>query len=36
MSAGRMPDLDKKLLQAFLADTKADKLAVQDYLNHQS
>jgi len=36
MSAGRMPDLDKKLLQAFLADTKADKLAVQAYLNHQS
>ncbi|MEK9650114.1 MAG: NADH:flavin oxidoreductase/NADH oxidase family protein [Gammaproteobacteria bacterium] len=34
MSAGRMPDLDKRLLQAFLADTKADKLAVKDYLNH--
>ncbi|MEY2972512.1 MAG: hypothetical protein RI886_289, partial [Pseudomonadota bacterium] len=27
MSKGRMPDLEKKLLQAFLADTKEDKLA---------
>ena len=36
MSKGRMPDLEKKLLQAFLADTKEDKLAIQEYLKHQS
>ena len=36
MSKGRMPDLEKKLLQAFLADTKEDKLAIQAYLKHQS
>lgn len=36
MSKGRMPDLGKKLLQAFLADTKEDKLAIQEYLKHQS
>ena len=36
MSKGRMPDLEKKLLQAFLADTKEDKLAIKEYLKHQS
>jgi len=36
MSKGRMPDLEKKLLQAFLADTNEDKLAIQEYLKHQS
>ena len=34
MADGKMPDLKQKILNALMADAKADKQAVKDYLEN--
>ena len=34
MAKGNMPNLKQKLFNAFRADSKADKLAIKDYLEN--